>query len=112
MASADHLGYILHESGAMDHDAMSKRARFIDKTVGLREAFSFAYPGQVIRAVQVFACDAYGSMLYDFTSLSCESLFKSWNTCVKLIWGVPRSTYTVENFLAADFENYLHGILG
>ena len=49
----------------MDRDAAVKRARFIDRTVGLRESFYFAYPEQVIRAVQVFACDAYGSMLYD-----------------------------------------------
>ena len=114
MASAEHLGHVLHESGTMDQDAMVKRARFIDKTVGIREAFSFAYPCQVIRAVQVFACDAYGSMLYDFTSASCESLFKSWNTCIKLIWGVPRSTYTylVENVLAADFVSLRNQVYG
>ena len=114
VASADHLGHVLHESGTMDQDAMVKRARFIDKTVGIREAFSFAYPCQVIRAVQIFACDAYGSMLYDFTSASCESLFKSWNTCIKLIWGVPRSTYTylVENVLAADFVSLRNQVYG
>ena len=84
VASADHLGHVLHQSGKMDQDAAVKRARFIDKTIGIRESFSFAYPDQVIRAVQVYACDGYGSMLYDFSSFSCESLFKSWNTCVKL----------------------------
>ena len=61
--SADHLGHVLHQSGTMDQDAAVKRARFIDRTVGLRESFYFAYPEQTMRAVQVFACDAYGSML-------------------------------------------------
>jgi hypothetical protein len=41
----------------MDQDPIDKRARFIDKTVGLRESFSFAYPAKIIKAVQVFACD-------------------------------------------------------
>ena len=114
MASADHLGHVLHQSGTMDQDALVKRARFIDKTVGLRESFSFAYPAQTIRAVQVFACDGYGSMLYDLSSSSCESLFKSWNTCMKLIWGVPRGTFTylVENVLASKFKSLRHQIYG
>ena len=98
----------------MYQDALVKRARFIDKTVGIREPFSFAYPTHVMRAVQVFACDGYGSMLYDLSSTSCESLFKSWNTCVKLIWGVPRSTFTylVENTLASNFVSLRHQVYG
>ena len=43
-------------------------------------------------------------MLWDLQSNASESYFKSWNTCVKLVFGVPRSTYTylVEGFLAKD----------
>ena len=98
----------------MDKDAAVKRARFIDRTVGLRESFYFAYPEQKIRAVQVYACDGYGSMLYDFSSSSCESFFKSWNTCMKLIWKVPRSTFTylVEHVLAADFTSLRNQVYG
>ena len=61
-----------------------------------------------------FACDDYGSMLYDLSSTSCESLFKSWNTCVKLNWGVPRNTFTylVENTLANNFVSLRHQIYG
>ena len=85
-------------------------------TMGSRdsETFSFAYPDQIIRAVQVFACDGYGSMLYDLSSSSCKSLFKSWNTCMKLIWGVPRGTFTylVENVLASNFKSLRHQIYG
>ena len=114
VASADHLGHVLHQSGTMDQDALVKRARFIDKTIGIRESFSFAFPSQVMRAVQVYACDGYGSMLYDLASQSAESLFKSWNTCMKLIWDVPRGTYTylVENVLAKDFVPLRHQVYG
>ena len=91
---------------SLEHDAAVKRARFIDKTVELREVFSFALPSQVIRAVQIYASDCYGVMLYDLASQSSESYFKAWNTCVKLTWDVPRSTYTyiVENTLAAGLD--------
>ena len=114
VASADHLGHVLHQSGTMDQDSLVKRARFIDKTVGIRESFSFAYPAQIMKAVQIFACDGYGSMLYDLSSFSSESLFKSWNTCIKLIWGVPRSTFTylVENTLANNFVSLRHQVYG
>ena len=48
--------------------------------------------------------DAYGCMLWDLCSNPAEQLFKSWNTCVKLVHGLPRNTFTylVEGFLAAD----------
>ena len=81
------------------------RAKFIDKTLDLRETFAFAYPDQILRAVQIYACDCYGVMLYDLSSPASESYFKAWNTCVKLVWNVTRSTYTyiVEHVLAPSF---------
>ena len=36
----------------MDQEAAVKWARFINRTVGLRESFYFAFPEQSIRAVQ------------------------------------------------------------
>ena len=50
----EQLPWVAVMSGSMDHDALVKRARFIDKTIGIRESFSFAFPSQVIRAVQVW----------------------------------------------------------
>ena len=62
-------------------------------------------PGQVLRAVQIYASDLYGAMMYVLSSPASESYFKAWNTCVKLTWNDPRSTYTyiVENVLASGF---------
>ena len=42
VVSDDQLGHVLHQPGTMDH-ALVKRTRFIYKTVGIRESFSFAY---------------------------------------------------------------------
>ena len=53
----------------------------------------------------MYACDAYGAMLYDLSSKTAESLFKAWSTCFRLVWDVPRTTHTylVENVLADNF---------
>ena len=113
VATAEHLGHTLHQDCTMDQDARVKRAKFIDKTCELRETFDFAHPEQVIKAAQVYASDAYGSMLYNFSSNASESFFKSWNTFVKLAWNVPRDTYTyiVENLLANNFSSLKKQIL-
>ena len=74
----------------------------IDKSSDIRDQFKFAHPDQVLKAVQVYASDAYGFMLYDIQSHASQSYMKSWNTFVKLAWDVPLNTYTyiVENCLA------------
>ena len=43
-------------------------------------------------------------MLWDLGSESAEQFFKSWNTCVKLVHNIPRSTFTylVEGFFASS----------
>merc|ERR1711888_158098 len=43
-------------------------------------------------------------MLWDLSSDQSEQYFKSWNTCIKLVYEVPRSnfTYLVEGFLAGN----------
>ena len=89
----------------MDVDAKQKRAQFIDRSSDIREVFKFAHPEQIMKAVQVYASDAYGFMLYDLQSQASQSYLKSWNTFVKLAWDVPLDTYTyiVENCLAEKF---------
>ena len=104
VAHADHLGHTLHQSVKMDSDCTRARAKFIDKAVEVKGQFSFAHPRQQVHMVQVLCCDSYGSMLWDLQSTKAEEFFRSWNTNVKLTWGVPRSCYTylVEGFLAKD----------
>ena len=63
--------------------------------------------------VQILCCDGYGSILWELQSNPVEQIFKCWNTCVKLAWGVPRSTYTylVEGYFAADETTFRNQIL-
>ena len=52
-------------------------------------------------------------MLWDLKENPAEQYFKSWNTCVKLIFGVPRSTFTylVEGLFAKDQTSLRNQIL-
>jgi hypothetical protein len=97
----------------MDKDAQRARGTFISKTVDIREQLSFAQPEQVMQAVQVLCTDAYGSMLWDLGSEKAEQFFKCWNTCVKLVYDLPRSTFTylVEGFFASSHTSLRNQVL-
>ena len=86
----------------MEMDVREKRAGFITRSLLVREQFSFAHPMEVLRAVNVYCCDHYGSMLWDMQGDSAKNYFNSWKTCIKLAWGVPRATHSY-------FLDYLSG---
>ena len=63
--------------------------------------------------MEIYCSDAYGSMIWDLGSNASEQLFKSWNTAVKLLYEVPRSTFTylVEGHLAAGHTSLRNQII-
>ena len=89
----------------MELDAKIKRADFIDKTVNIRETFSFALPAQVIQAIDKYCGDHYGGMLWSFDGQGAGQYFRCWHRCIKLIWDVPLPchNYFVDNLLALGF---------
>ena len=105
VVTATRLGHEFHQSGTMEQDCKVKRAMFIDSSIEIREVFYFALPQQVLEAVKLYSLHCYGSMLWDFSGRMFGQFCRSWNTCVKLVHEVPRSTHTylVENFLADEF---------
>ena len=92
--SADHLGHRLHQLCNMDADSQRARGKFISSTIEVREKLSFARPEHIMNAIQIYCTDAYGSMLWDLGNTTSEQYFKSWNTCVKMVYEVPRNTFT------------------
>ena len=113
MASATHLGHELHESGAMDHDITVKRAEFINKSTEIRETFSFASPVEVLRSLEVFAGDLYGSNLWQLCGGMAKQVYHAWDTNIKLAWGVPRGTHTyfVDRMLGSGISHVRTDIL-
>ena len=107
VTTATHLGHELHETGSMKHDALVKRAMFIDKSTEIRETFSFASPVEILSALKVYCSSFYGCMLWDLGGECTGKVFNAWTTAVKLTWGVPRGTrsYLVQQVLASDFTS-------
>ena len=98
----------------MEKDCNRARAKYISKSLDIRQTLSFASPEVIMKGVQVFASDLYGCMLWDLSSNAAESLFKSWNTNIKLIYDIPRNTFTYlieghfsRNFLSLRNQVYL-----
>ena len=90
---ASHLGNELCEDGSMDTDIRAKRACFIERSLQIREQFSFAHPVEILQAVKIYCCDHYGSMLWDLQGSLARQYWNSWSTCIKLAWRIPRSTH-------------------
>ena len=106
VSHATHLGHEIHQSVTMELDTRIKRAQFIENCIQIREAFSFAFPDQTIKAVKIYALHLYGAMLWNFDSNSTGMYCRSWNTNIKLAYEVPRETHTyiVENCLATEYK--------
>ena len=112
--TAEHLGHTLHQVGSMDQDCKVRRGIYINKSVEMREQLHFASPEDVLKALDVYCSDSYGSMLWSLRSDAAEAYFKCWNTAVKLIHNLPRSTYTylVEGYAAQNQTSLRNQVLG
>ena len=88
----------------MHQDAKIRRAIFIDRSVEVRDQLYYA----------VYCCDGYGAMLWSLASEPAQQYFRAWNTSVKLVHGVPRSTFTylTEGYLAGDETSLRNQVLG
>ena len=103
---ATHLGHELHQDGTMELDTKMKRAGFIESSTEIREMFGFAHPSQVLNAVQIYTCHFYGSMLWDLFGEMSGQVYRCWNTCIKLAWGIPRSSHNfVSDHLAGSLPS-------
>ena len=106
--NADHLGHTLCQTVTMDKDCHRARSKFIMQSTEVRESLVFSHPFVTLKAIQSLCMDAYGAMIWDLGSSSAEQFFKCWNTCVKMVYNVPRNTFTylVEGFLAANYVSF------
>ena len=60
---ADHLGHVLHQDGSMAADGVRARASFMSRSSDIRDSLYFADPRQRVKAIDLYCCDGYGSML-------------------------------------------------
>ena len=111
--TATHLGHELHQSGLMEHDAKVKRAKFIQKSLEIRDSFGFASPIEIQRALKVYCSSFYESMLWDLSGDGACQVFRAWNTAIKLAWDCPRDTrtYLLQQVLSSGMESAKTSIL-
>ena len=97
----------------MEYDCKCKRARFIDTSTSIRETFAFADNEQILRAIQIYCCNFYGSMLWNLYGEQAAKFFRCWNTCTKLCWNLPRNThvYFVDALLSCGFSSIRQQVL-
>ena len=62
----------------------------------------------------MYAAHFYGSMLWNLYGLGASQVFRSWNTCVKLLWDIPRwsHNYLVEHVLSCGIPPVRQRVLG
>ena len=113
VSHATHLGHELSQDCTMDMDTRMKRAAYIKNSTDTRSEFAFALPSQVLNAIKVYCAHFYGSPLWDLYGVMANQVYKSWNTTVKLVWDLPRSTHNffVEHLLAESFSSVRQSIL-
>ena len=110
---ADNLGNMLTEDGNMDHDTEIKRAKFINSAGEIGELFKAAAPSEVVKALKVYSSSFYGSSLWDLGGSKARQVFNTWNTSVKLAWGLPQQTrtYFLQQLLCCGFTSARMDIL-
>ena len=98
----------------MDSDVTRARASFMTRASDLRDKLHFADPHQKMKAMQLYTCDAYGSMLWDFTDSCTGRYFRAWNIQSRHMWNIHPQTHCnlIENYFCKDFiplRNQVYG---
>ena len=84
-----HLGHTLQEDNSMSIDITSKRGAFVGKVNMLLQEFHFAAPEVLLKLVQTYACNVYGSNTWNLFSTDCQRLFTSFNVAVRMVYNLP-----------------------
>ena len=110
----EHLGHVLHQSLSMSSDITRARASFMTRASDIREKLHFAHPNQKMKAIQLYTCDAYGSMIWNFTQECTEKYFRAWNIQARLAWNIHQQTHTnlVESFFCNDLVTLRNQVYG
>ena len=84
---------------------LDKRGKFIGKFHGLFQEFGSLDPNLLEKVVNIYATSFYGSHLWDFSSNEANKLFNSWNSLLRLMYGVPNTTH---RYLLESLSQYRH----
>ena len=88
-----HLGHTLQSDNSMTSDINQKRRVFIGKINSLLQEFHYSDSNVLLKLAQTYACNVYGSNVWNLFSPTCSRLFTSYNVALRLILKLPRQTH-------------------
>ena len=105
VTQVNHLGHVLQQDNSMSIDINAKRGLFIGRINFLLQEFHYVTPDVLLKFVQTYACNIYGSNTWDLFSSECQRLFTSYNVAVRTILKLPRTTH---RYLLESLTDFPH----
>ena len=93
VASAKHLGHLIHVDESSSHDILKRRGEFIGKTHALRQELGDQDPDVFMTLVQIYLSSMYGSNLWDLFDCHAEKLYISWNVLIRTTFKLHFATH-------------------
>ena len=100
-----HLGHTLQSDNSMKIDIQLKRGVFIGKVNSLLQEFHYANPSVLLRLIQSYACNVYGSNVWDLFSAECQRLYTSYNVTIR---NVLKLAWTTHRYLIGSLTDISH----
>ena len=109
----DHLGHVLHKSMSMEMDCARATKSFKRRARDLRDQLHFCQPRQVMKLVNTYVGDCYGSNLWRLDSAYANSFYSRWNVTARNVFDVRFDSHVnvVEGFLCKDITSLKQQVL-
>ena len=91
--TSEHLGHVISNDENTEHDINQKRREFISKYHTLQQELGAQSPVVLITLVNVFFTHFYGHCLWNISSPAAESLWKAWNSMIRVIYNLSPRTH-------------------
>ena len=113
VASLDYLGHTLHQSMSMEMDSVRATNSFKRRAHDIRDQLHFCHPKLIMRFINVFCGDLYGSQIWSLDSDYASSFYKQWNVMARTVFGTKYNTHVsvVEGFLCSDIISFKNQVL-
>ena len=105
VSQAKHLGHTLQLNNSMKIDIQLKRGAFIGKVNSLLQEFHYSDPKVLLKLIQSYACNVYGSNTWDLFSADSQKLYTTYNVTVRNLLKIPRTTH---RYLIESLTNIPH----
>ena len=109
----DHLGHVLHKSMSMEMDCTRATKSFKRRAHDITDQLHFCHPRQVMKMVNTYVGDCYGSNLWRLNSSYATSFYSRWNVTARNVFDVRFDTHVnvVEGFLCKDIVSLKSQVL-